>query len=96
MFCLPLFNLEELFALVNNIFVARKGSVKQVLIDDLANSLEAMSKWLTQSGLNLIEENTEMCLFSKHDPVPITVPFGQSLIMSSESNNALRVIFILN
>ncbi len=31
---LPLFNLEELFAFADNIIVARKGSVKQVMIDD--------------------------------------------------------------
>jgi hypothetical protein len=35
MFVSPLFNLEELFAFADNILVAKEGSVKQVLINDL-------------------------------------------------------------
>jgi hypothetical protein len=74
MFVSPLFNLEEIFAFADDIFVARKGLVKQVLIDDLAKLLEAISKWLKQSGLKLNEKklrcaylvNVIKCLFPYH------------------------------
>jgi hypothetical protein len=59
----------------------------------MTKSLEAISKWLKQSGLKLNEKKTEMCLFSKSHVATITVPLGQSVIKSSASINALGVTF---
>ena len=59
----------------------------------MAKSLEAISKWLKQSGLKLNEEKTEMCLFSKNDVATITVPLGQSVVKSSATINVLGVTF---
>ena len=93
MFVAPLFDIEEFFAFADDIFVPREGMLRHDLTEDMAKSLEAISKWLKQSGLKLNEEKTEMCLFSKSDVATITVPLGQSVIRSSASINVLGVTF---
>ena len=93
MFVSPLFDLEAFFAFADDIFIPREGTIRQDLIEDMAKSLMAISKWLKQSGLKLNEEKTEMCLFSKSDVATITVPLGQSVIKSSASINVLGVTF---
>ena len=93
MFVSPMFDLEDLYAFADDIFIPKQGATRQNLIEDLVKSIEAVRKGLKQSGLKLNEEKTELCLFSRKDAAPIIVPIGQSLIKSSDSINVLGVTF---
>jgi hypothetical protein len=60
---------------------------------DIEKSIEAITKWLWQSGLKVNPNQTEACLLYKHDVVPITIRVGDSTIATKNSINVLGVVF---
>ena len=54
-FVSPLFALEELFGFADDTFIPRMGDCLSALIFDMEKSLEAITKWMKQSGLKINE-----------------------------------------
>jgi hypothetical protein len=61
-------------------------STKVQLVKDTKKSLEAIRKWLQQSGLKMNEEKTKICLFYKITTAAITIKIGTDEVRSSKYN----------
>ena len=59
----------------------------------MQQDLEAMIKWLRQSGLKVNESKTEMCLFHRSEVKIITLNINDTLIKTTPQINVLGVIF---
>ena len=65
----------------------------QVLIRDMEQRLEMITKWLKESGLIVNEEKTEICLFYKQDHPTVTLTLNGKLLRTKKTINVLGVIF---
>jgi hypothetical protein len=46
----------------------------------MEKTLEAITKWLKQSGMKVNQNKTEACLFYKHDVAPINLQVGNTRV----------------
>ena len=56
---------DLIFGIQHDISVIRWNKSLALLIVDMEKSLEAITKWLRKSGLKVIDEKTELCLFHR-------------------------------
>ena len=59
----------------------------------MKKDLEAMTKWLKDSGLKVNESKTEVCLFHRNDCQPISFFINDSKVTSSSTMNVLGITF---
>ena len=92
-FISPLFDLEDMSAFADDNYTIKWHRDIQIMITNLENSLSTIVKWLTDSGLKVNEEKTEICLFSRQDVRPVRVSvYGKSVITKPEMN-VLGIVF---
>ncbi len=82
-----------MFAFADDNNVPKINFVLQNPIKDVEMSLEAITKWLRDSGLVVNQTKTDLCLFCKKDCIPVTITIGQARITSNKQINILGVIF---
>jgi hypothetical protein len=82
-----------MFAFADNNYVPKTNFVLQNLIKDMEKSLEAITKWLRDSGLEVNQAKIDLCLFYKKDCNPVTISIGQARITSNKEINVLGVLF---
>ena len=92
-FVSPLFDIEPILAFADDSFNFKSHKNKNQLIKDMEKSLEAITKWLKQSGLKVNQEKTDLCLFYKNDTVGVKVRLGEVTIESKNEINILGVLF---
>ena len=92
-FVSPLFDLHKISNYADDNFIIRWSRSINDLIIDMQTSLEAIIKWLRQSGLKVNEAKTEMCLFHRNDTRTITLQINNSRVTSTPQINVLGVIF---
>ena len=92
-FVSPLFDLQKMSNYADDNFVVRWNRCINALIVDMQTSLEAIVKWLRQSGLKVNEDKTELCLFHRNDTRMITLQINNTNIRSTPQINVLGVTF---
>ena len=92
-FVAPLFDLEKLSNYADDNFIIRWNSSIEELIIDMQRSLEAITKWLRESGLMVNEAKTEMCLFHRSSVKIINITVNNFIIRSTPQINVLGVTF---
>ena len=55
--------------------------------------LKLMTKWLTDTGLQVNESKTEICLFHKNPQIQVELLFNNELFKSKNTINVLGVTF---
>jgi hypothetical protein len=93
MFVSPLFDIVPMLAFEDDSYRVESGADKSVLVNNMEKLLEAIIKWLRNSGLKVNDGKTEMCLFYKHDTTPIIIRVGDLSIRSNKEINVLVVTF---
>ena len=89
----PLFDLEKMTNYADDNLIIRWNTNLQELIIDMKKSLEAITKWLKDSGLKVNENKTEMCLFHRNPHEPINLTFNGVTLISKQQMNVLGVDF---
>ena len=79
-FVSPLFKIADLELFADDSFITKSNESVTELIKDMEKSLEAITKWLKQSGMKVNQNKTEACLFYKHDIAPILLKVGNARI----------------
>jgi hypothetical protein len=69
------------------------NSDKNELIKDLEKELETLTKWLSDSGLKVNENKTELVLFYRKDCRRVTLRINNTRIWSLDYMNVLGVVF---
>ena len=92
-FVSPLFDIETFLSYADDTFIPKSNKSLEILINDVEKSLEAITKWLRDSGLKVNQGKTEICLFSKRDSAPIRIRIDGSTIESKKSIKVLGVVF---
>ena len=92
-FVSPLFDIEKLSNYADDNYVIRWHSDMAVLINDMKNSLEAITKWLKDSGLKVNESKTEMCMFHRNQTKIVTLTLNDAIIRSTPQIKVLGIIF---
>ena len=92
-FVSPLFKIADLELFADDSFITKSNESLTELIKDMEKSLEAITKWLKQSGMKVNQNKTEAFLFYKQDIAPIQLKVGNARIQSKKSINVLGVIF---
>ena len=64
-----------------------------VLILNMTNKLERITKWLTNSGLKVNESKMEVCLFHCKDQHPVQITLNDQTLISKATMNILGVSF---
>jgi hypothetical protein len=92
-FILPMFDIELLFSFADDTYVPKSNKKVKEAIIDLNKSLESITKWLRQSGLKVIQSKVCVCLFHKRDCAPVRITLRNGIIVSSNTQNVLCVMF---
>ena len=85
------FDLHKLSNYADDNFIVTWDSCIEVLVTDMKESLEAITKWLHDSGLKVNESKTEMCLFHHSKNKILSFNLNGEIIRSQIS--ALGIIF---
>jgi hypothetical protein len=93
LFVSPLFDLAKITNFADDNFCLVWNREIEALVVDLERKLEMIIKWLRDSGLNVNQSKTEICLFHKQDQQPIQVTVENVIVTSKKSMNVLGVIF---
>ena len=89
----PLFDLEKMTNYADDNLIVRWSNCLENLIVDMKKSLEAITKWLRDSGLKVNDSKTELCLFHWNPQNPVNLTFNGINLKSSQHMNVLGVIF---
>ena len=92
-FVAPVFDLEVFLAFADDSYVTKCNKSLELLMVDMKKSLEAITKWLRQSGLKVNQAKTDLCLFFKRDCRPIEIIIDNCVLTSSKVINVLGVLF---
>ena len=91
-FVSPIFDLEKMSNYADDNYVIKWNNKIEALID-MQKSLEAITKWLRDSGLKVNETKTEICLFHRTMTRPIDVILNGITLKSSPTIKVLGVTF---
>ena len=89
----PIFDICNMSNFADDNFVIGWNKIKTLLIEDMVKKLEAITKWLRESGLRVNETKTELCLFYKVDTQQVTISINNTHIHSKSTINVLGVVF---
>ena len=64
-----------------------------VLLREMREKLERITKWLTNSGMKVNDGKTELCLFHRKDQPPVTITVNNQILKSKPHMNVLGVTF---
>ena len=92
-FVSPIFDKEKVSNYADDNYVIRWNRNIDELIVDMKKSLEAITKWLRDSGLKVNESKTEICLFHRTDPRSIEITINGITLQSTQCIKVLGVIF---
>ena len=92
-FVSTLFDLQKISNYADDNFIVRWSKCINDLIVDMQSSLEAIVKWLRQSGLKVNEDKTKLCLFHRNDTRMITLQINNIHIRLTPQINVLGVTF---
>ena len=85
----PLFDLEKMSNYADDNFIIRVNKILTELITDSPKNLDAITKWLKQSGLKVNESKTEICLFYRSSEESVNLVGSGIKIRSKPSMNVL-------
>ena len=89
----PLFDLIELFNFADDNFSLTQNKNLQLARVELTEKLQTAIKWLTDSGMKVNDNKTELCKFHKTDITPVEIVLNNVTIKSQNSMNVLGVEF---
>ena len=89
----PLFDLEKMTNYADDNLIVGWNSCLQDLMIDMKKSLEAITKWLKDSGLKVNDSKTELCLFNRNPHGSIDLTFNGVTLISKPTMNVLGVVF---
>ena len=89
----PLLDLTDLSNFADDNFILSIHKIKEQAIESIEIKLKIIIKWLTDSGLKVNEQKTELCLFYRRDTPPIEITIGNDILKSKTEMNVLGVIF---
>ena len=89
----PLFDLTDLSNFADDNFILTFAKNKEDAITLMKNKLNLITAWLSNSGLKVNEQKTEICLFHRKDTPPIEINLNNNVIISKDSMNVLGVVF---
>ena len=74
-------------------YVIRWNNNLALLILDMQRTIEAITKWLRQSGLKVNNVKTEICLFHRKDQPLVNIEINGEIVISKQTMNVLGVTF---
>ena len=92
-FVSPMFDLTNITNFADDNFVVAWNKSLAALIDDMERNLEMIIKWLRDSGLQVNEDKTEVCLFHRNDQPTTTIRILGNSVKTKREMNVLGVLF---
>ena len=92
-FVSPLFDIENMTNYADDNYIIRWNKCIEALISDMEKSLEAITKWLRDSGLEENTDKTEVCLYHRTDNVPIQLRISDTVITTKSQMKVLGIFF---
>ena len=92
-FVAPLFDIADLSSFADDTYIPRWDSSLESLIRNIEKDIEAITKWMKDSGLKVNQSKTEACLFYKRDCDPVRIKVCDATIATKKTINVLGVIF---
>ena len=89
----PLSDIEFLLTFADDNYIPRFDSSIEKLKTEMQVSLLRITKWLRDSGLSVNKNKTELCLFSRHQMIPVGINLEDAIIMSKSEMNVLGIQF---
>jgi hypothetical protein len=92
-FISSILDIVHILTFANDSHNTESNCIKEELKKEIEKSPEAKIKRLKKSGLRVNNEETKLCLFYRHDTVPVNVCLGDSIIKSKQLRS-LEIILI--
>ena len=92
-FVSPIFDKEKMSNYADDNYVIKWNTKIEELIIDMRKSLEAITKWLRDSGLKVNDAKTEICLFHRNVTRSIDITMNDVTLKKSPVIKVLGVIF---
>ena len=92
-FVSPLFDIEPVLSFADDSYDIQTHKNKDQLKKLVERALNNIMKWLTDSGLKINEDKTDLCLFFKNDTSPIVIQIGNAQVKTKTEINVLGVTF---
>ena len=89
----PLFDLIPMTNFADDNFIIEFNLKINTVIINMEKTLEMITKWLKDSGLQVNESKTELCMFHCNDTQIITIKLNNREIKSKKAMNVLGVTF---
>ena len=93
LFVSPLLDLAKMTLFADDNYIIKTNCNLEVLINDMKEVLEMITKWLKDSGLKVNDTKTEACLFNVRDHPTIEININNNVIKTKPSMNVLGVQF---
>ena len=87
-----MFKVENLTCFADDKFPLGYGKSRQVVIDLMERKLSVIVSWLLNSGMEVNEQKTDLCLFYRGDTTSISINLNGKIINSNKSINVLGVL----
>jgi hypothetical protein len=89
----PLCDIEFLLTFADDNYIPKFDSSIEKLKTEMQLSLLRITNWLRDSGLSVNKNKTEICLFSRHQMIPVGINLEDAIIMSTSEMNVLGIRF---
>jgi hypothetical protein len=92
----PLFYICDSNSFADYLFIPKWNKNVQILTRDMEREIEAITKWLKQSGLKVNKEKTDIYMFNKYNVDSITIKVNDVKILSKNHLMYLRLYLIVS
>ena len=92
-FVSPLFDITNLSNFADDNYALTWSKNKDTVITLMKEKISIITNWLSDSGLKVNEDKTELCLFYRKESHPIEITINNIMIKSCNKMNVLGVTF---
>ena len=92
-FVAPLYDITKLSNFADDNFAIALNKIKEQYIKSIEHKIKLFSNWLTNSGLKVNENKTEICIFFRNDTTQVDIMVNNITVKSKDHMYVLGVIF---
>ena len=93
LFMSPLLEKEDMISYADDSYLIKGNKRKEIALQRLTFQLEKVRKWITDSGLKVNVEKTELIIFHKSDTATSTIRMNGVIVHSKKEVSVLGVLF---
>ena len=95
-FIRPIYEIEALITYADDNYVGSANKNMSLALEETKTKIYRISKWLTNSGLKINDDKTEICIFHRKEKAITTLNINNTVIKTSNQISILGLVFDSN